>query len=63
MQSQSIPMSVSPERLLQRQQRLAMPDLAREYDAKQVLKQHYQRKAESLGMSLAGYCQRFGIKV
>lgn len=63
MQSQNIPMSVSPERLLQRQQRQAIPDLAREYDAKQALKQHYQAQAERLGMSYAGYCQRFGVRV
>lgn len=54
---------MNPETVLVRKQRQAVPDLAREYDAKRALKQHYQSQAQSLGMSYAGYCQRFGVRV
>lgn len=54
---------INPETVWVRKQRQAVPDLAREYDAKQALKQHYQARAARLGMSYAGYCQRFGVRV
>lgn len=31
--------------------------------AKAALREHYQIKAGLLGMTLAGYCQRFGVKL
>lgn len=55
--------TINPETVWVRKKRQALPDLAREYDAKQALKQHYQAQAERLGMSYAGYCQRFGVRV
>lgn len=55
--------TINPETVWVRKQRQALPDLAREYDAKQALKQHYQAQAMRLGMSYAGYCQRFGVRV
>lgn len=55
--------TINPETVWVRKQRQALPDLAREYDAKQALKQHYQAQAVRLGMSYAGYCQRFGVRV
>lgn len=54
---------INPETVWVRKQRQALPDLAREYDAKRALKQYYQAQAERLGMSYAGYCQRFGVRV
>lgn len=45
-----------------RKQRQKVQDLAREYDAKQALKLHYTAMAKAVGMTLPGYCQRFGIK-
>lgn len=32
-------------------------------DAKRKLREHYDTKAGMLGMTLAGYCARFGVKL
>lgn len=32
-------------------------------EAKRKLREHYSVKAGLLGMTLAGYCQRFGVKL
>lgn len=55
--------NVSPETALQRQQRPTIEGLAREHSAKAALRTLYEQKARKVGMSLAGYCLRFGIKV
>lgn len=55
--------NISPEVALQRQQRPTIGGLAREYSAKAALRTLYEQKARKVGMSLAGYCLRFGIKV
>lgn len=55
--------NVSPETALQRQQRPTIDGLAREYSAKAALRTLYEQKARAVGMSLTGYCLRFGIKV
>lgn len=55
--------NVSPETALQRQQRPTIEGLAREHSAKVALRTLYEQKARKVGMSLAGYCLRFGIKV
>lgn len=55
--------NVSPETALQRQQRPTIEGLAREHSAKAALRTLYEQKARKVGMSLSGYCLRFGIKV
>lgn len=55
--------NVSPETALQRQQRPTIEGLAREHSAKAALRTLYEQKAHKVGMSLSGYCLRFGIKV
>lgn len=55
--------NVSPETTLQRQQRPTIEGLAREHSAKAALRTMYEQKARKVGMSLAGYCARFSIKV
>lgn len=55
-------LSLNPETVMLRKQRQKVQDLAREYDAKQALKLHYTAMAKAVGMTLPGYCQRFGIK-
>lgn len=51
----------SPETLLMRKQRQTIDGLAREYSAKAALRQHYERQAQRLGMTLRGYCHRFNV--
>lgn len=36
--------------------------LAREYSAKAALRQHYEKQAKRLGMTLRGYCFRFNVR-
>lgn len=58
--------NVSPETVLQRQQRQQRPTiegLAREHSAKAALRTLYEQKARKVGMTLSSYCLRFGIKV
>lgn len=52
----------SPELLLMRRQQQTIDGLAREYSAKAVLRQHYEKQAKRLGMTLRGYCQRFNVR-
>lgn len=35
----------------------------RHQQACSALRMHYESKAKALGMTLAGYCQRFGVKL
>lgn len=53
----------NPETLLMRKQRPTIDGLAQEYSAKAVLRQHYEKQAKRLGMTLRGYCQRFNVRV
>lgn len=32
------------------------------YNEKAALRQHYEKQAQRLGMTLRGYCQRFNIR-
>lgn len=52
----------NPETLLMRRQQPTIDGLAREYSAKTALRSHYEQQARRLGMSLPGYCQRFGVR-
>lgn len=45
-----------------RRQKQSIEGLAREYNAKASLRSHYEQQARRLGMSLPGYCQRFGVR-
>lgn len=45
-----------------RRQKQTIDGLAREYNAKAVLRQHYEKQAKRLGMTLRGYCQRFNVR-
>ena len=52
----------SPEMLLMRKQRQTIDGLSREYSAKAALRQHYEKQAKRLGMTLRGYCLRFNVR-
>lgn len=52
----------NPETLLMRKQQPTIDGLAREYSAKAALRQHYEKQAKRLGMTLRGYCQRFNVR-
>lgn len=52
----------NPEQVLMHKQRPSIEGLAREYSAKAALRSHYEQQARRLGMSLPGYCQRFGVR-
>lgn len=51
----------NPETLLMRKQQQTIDGLAREYSAKAALRQHYEKQARRLGMTLSGYCFRFNV--
>lgn len=52
----------NPETLLMRKQQPTIDGLAREYNAKAAMCQHYEKQARRLGMTLRGYCQRFNVR-
>ena len=52
----------SPDQLLMRKQQQTIDGLAREYSAKAALRQHYEKQAKRLGMTLRGYCLRFNVR-
>ena len=52
----------NPETLLMRGQQPTIYGLAREYSAKAALRQHYEKQAQRLGMTLRGYCYRFNVR-
>lgn len=52
----------NPETLLMRKQQPTIEGLAQEYSAKAALRQHYEKQAQRLGMSLRGYCVRFSVR-
>lgn len=52
----------NPEQVLMRKQRPSIDGLAREYSAKAALRQHYEKQAQRLGMTLRGYCSRFNVR-
>lgn len=54
---------MNPETQLIKRQRQSIDGLAREYNAKAALRQHYERQARRLGMTLASYCHRFNVRV
>lgn len=54
--------TVDPAKVLERKQQPTIEGLAREYSAKAALRTMYEQRAAKLGMTLAGYCQRFGIR-
>ena len=50
----------NPETLLMRRQQPTIKGLAREYSAKATLRQHYEKQAKRLGMTLS--CYRFNVR-
>lgn len=52
----------NPEMLLMHKQQQTIDGLAREYSAKAALRQHYEKQAKRLGMTLRGYCHRFNVR-
>ncbi len=52
----------NPEVLLMCKQQQTIDGLAREYSAKAALRQHYEKQAKRLGMTLRGYCHRFNVR-
>ncbi|AOT23845.1 hypothetical protein HOR30_gp06 [Klebsiella phage KP-Rio/2015] len=52
----------NPETLLMRRQQPTIDGLARECNARAALRQHYEKQAKRLGMSLRGYCLRFNVR-
>ena len=52
----------NPETLLLHKQRPTIDGLAREYSANAALRQHYEKQAQRLGMTLRGYCHRFNVR-
>ena len=52
----------NPETLLIHKQQQTINGLAREYSAKAALRQHYEKQAKRLGMTLRGYCLRFNVR-
>ena len=48
--------------LLMRKQQPTIDGLAREHIAKAALRQHYEKQAKRLGMTLRGYCLRFNVR-
>lgn len=52
----------NPETLLMHRQQQTVDGLAREYNAKEALRQHYEKQAKRLGMTLRGYCFRFNVR-
>ena len=45
-----------------RKQQQTIDGLAREYRAKAALRQHYEKQARRLGMTLSGYYFRFNVR-
>ncbi|QWY13496.1 hypothetical protein [Klebsiella phage SRD2021] len=52
----------NPETLLMRKQQQTIDGLARECSARAALRQHYEKQAKRLGMTLRGYCFRFNVR-
>lgn len=52
----------NPETLLMRKQQQTIDGLAREDSARAALRQHYEKQAKRLGMTLRGYCFRFNVR-
>lgn len=56
--------NLNPELIIIRnEQPVTMEQLAKEYEAKQIIKDYYIDKARRVGMTLEGYCNRFGINL
>lgn len=54
-------LTINPATVLERKQKPTIEGLAREHASKAALRTMYEQRAAKLGMTLAGYCQRFGI--
>lgn len=54
---------LNPELIAIRKDQVTVEKLAKQHDAKEALKLAYSLKAANVGMSLEGYCKRFGIKL
>lgn len=52
----------NPETLLMRKQQPTIDGLARGYSARAAMRQHYEKQAKRLGMTLRGYCFRFNVR-
>lgn len=55
-------LSKNPADVLERQQQPTIAGLAREHVAKQKLRSIYIQRAIAVGLPLAEYCKRFGIR-
>lgn len=55
--------NINPELILMRNDEITVDKLAKQHDAKEALKLSYSLKAANVGMTLEGYCLRFGIKL
>lgn len=55
--------NLNPELILMRNDEVTMEKLAKQHDAKEALKLAYSLKAANVGMTIEGYCKRFGIKL
>lgn len=55
--------NLNPELILMRNDEVTIEKLAKQYEAKEALKLAYSLKAANVGMTLEGYCSRFGIKL
>lgn len=55
--------NLNPELILMRNDEVTTKKLAKQHDAKEALKLAYSLKAANVGMTLEGYCKRFGVKL
>lgn len=55
-------LTIDPAKVLERKQQTTIAGLAREHVAKQKLRSIYIQRAIAVGLPLAEYCKRFGIR-
>lgn len=55
--------NLNPELILMRNDEVTIEKLAKQHEAKEALKLAYTLKASNVGMTLEGYCSRFGINL
>ena len=56
-------MNLNPELIQMRKDEVTIEKLAKEYDAWNELHEHYQAKADRVGLTLGAYCKRFNVKL
>lgn len=55
--------NLNPELIVMRNDEVTIEKMAKQHEAKEDLKLAYSFKAANVGMTLEGYCKRFGIKL